>query len=306
MIGVHIGGKGLTCAAIDLSDKSIVPGSLVEGRVDKDSGNRHIIPLWSMKIKKALSAVPEDQLTGIGFAIPGPFDYVNGIGDYRGVPKYEQLRDCNITEELLKRLALKKTIEIRYVNDAIGFAIGQEWGSPLTGKKGLSIIIDEGFGSGFLADQLPVLSGSEIPPKGAVYLIPFEDGIADDHFSIRGLAKSYTDRGNAMSLSAQSLILNAHKSPQWTEIFKEFGKKLGTFLVPVLRNFKPEYISFGGVIGSQLSLFKGSMEQSLLAAGIRVSLVQPAAGDHAFLYGGARLFEEPYWKRIQPLLSAMD
>ncbi|MFY0626811.1 MAG: ROK family protein [Reichenbachiella sp.] len=306
IIGAFVGGKGFKCAAFDLMTKSIIEGSVVEGRVDKDAGNRHIIPLWSMKIKNSIKSINENELLGIGFSIPGPFDYKNGIGDYRGVPKYEQLNGCNITQELLKRLMLNKPVEIRYINDAIGFALGQEWLSTINSKKGISIILDTGLGSAFLVDQLPVLNGDGVPSQGAAYRIPFLDGIAEDYFSIRGLLREFSNQETPDSSVFQNKIQKVNKSDEDLIVFKNFGHRLGEFLIPTLKKFRPEYISFGGVIGSQLAFFKESLNDILLAENLNIKLQLPEVGDDAFMYGGARLFDEKYWSRIKPLLNQMD
>ena len=42
--------------------------------------------------------VPLENVKGIGFAMPGPFDYVKGICYIQGVAKYENLYGINVTE----------------------------------------------------------------------------------------------------------------------------------------------------------------------------------------------------------------
>lgn len=305
-IGAYVGGKGFKCAAFDLNTKKIIEGSSVEGRMDTDAGNRQIIPLWSLKIKGALRSISEDELVGIGFAIPGPFNYKKGIGGYQGVPKYESLNGCNISEELNKRLQLKKDIEFRYVNDAIGFALGQDWTSPIDNKKGLSIIIDAGLGSAYLTNQLPVFQGNGVPPKGATYKIPFNGGIADDYFSIRGLVNEYKKMGHTLVGSPQRAIQRAAKTQADKTVFKQFGENFGSFLTPIIEKFAPEYISFGGTIGTQLEFFEEGLKSSISKDNLQVDIQIPTVGDDAFMYGAARLFDEQYWAKIKPLLHLMD
>ena len=45
-----------------------------------------------------------ETVKGIGFAMPGPFDYVKGICYIRGVAKYENLYGINVGEAIAEAL----------------------------------------------------------------------------------------------------------------------------------------------------------------------------------------------------------
>ncbi|MCV9385270.1 ROK family protein [Reichenbachiella ulvae] len=306
VIGAYVGGKGFKCAAIDMESKSIVDGSLVVGKMDKDAGNRHIIPLWSLKLKTSMRAVDADEVLGIGFSIPGPFDYEKGIGDYRGVPKYESLHGCDISEELKKRVLPEGNLEFRYINDGIGFALGQDWVASGKNSRGISLIIDEGLGSAFLMNNLPVFKGRGVPEDGATYKVPFRNGIADDFFSIRGLIAKYSELGHKVPKFPVGAIQKSTKDQADLDTFSSFGKDLGEFLDPILSEFNPEYVSFGGLIGNQLQYFSSTLQKALSDDNKQVQLQTSEVGDDSFLFGAARLFQSSYWPTVQPLLAQMD
>ena len=306
VIGVHIGGKGISCAAFDLNTRTVVSGSQAEGKVNKDGKDRHILSLWSSQIRKSLGTINEDELVGIGFSIPGPFDYRNGIADYTGVPKYQELHGLNITEELSKRLLLKIAVEFRYINDAIAFATGEDWTGKGDSSKRVSIIIGEGLGSAFVQDEAPLLSGTGVPGGGVIYNLPYKNGIAEDFVSIRGLLEMFKGEGKLVLNNAQSLLLNGKNSDIGKKIFHDFGAELGEVIAPIISKFGPRRVSFGGVIGSELDLYKEGLQSRLASEATNPELHVPQEKDDLFLYGAARLFDDQYWGKVSPLLSRMN
>lgn len=113
-----------------------------------------------------MQSVDPDQLKGIGFAMPGPFDYVNGICLMRGVSKYENLYGINVGDELCKFLALKSRQDVRFINDVSAFAIGEAKAGKAAGAaRSMVITIGTGIGSAFIRNGIPVVSGSSVPEK---------------------------------------------------------------------------------------------------------------------------------------------
>jgi len=84
-IGTDIGGSHISCAAIDLVTGKIIKDTLSGKSVDNQAPADVIIDTWSQAISEILVKVPVEKVKGIGFAMPGPFDYVKGICYIRGV-----------------------------------------------------------------------------------------------------------------------------------------------------------------------------------------------------------------------------
>jgi glucokinase len=78
-IGADIGGSHITCAAVDLDSGKILRETLSERAVNNQAHANVIIQTWSEALSGALSKLPPEKVKGIGFAMPGPFDYVKGI-----------------------------------------------------------------------------------------------------------------------------------------------------------------------------------------------------------------------------------
>lgn len=305
-IGVCIGGKGIKCAAVDLSTNRIVPGSLVESSVRADGSARHICTLWAMNIRKSIERSGADQIAGVGFSIPGNFDYVNGIGLYRTKAKFGELNQVNVKDEIIKRLGLDYEVPVRFVNDAIGFAIGGQSMARDTSNV-VYIIIEDGFGSGFISNGYPVLKGTNVPDRGVVYHLPFKDGIAEDYFSNKGVLKAYQESGGKMFINIRSLINAGHHGhAQVTAIFKQFGQNLGEVLAPVLNKFNATKVVFGGSLGKELDLYGAEFRTSLMSHGCSTAVEKESDEQDLFVVGGAQLAKDQYWMSIEGLLPLMD
>jgi glucokinase len=186
VIGVDIGGSHITCMAVEPGLKKVLPDICVRMGVDSQASAAEILSTWAEALGDCLSHFNQDKLGGIGFAMPGPFDYPSGLALFSGVKKYDSLFNINIREEMRKRLSLPGHLPVRFMNDAACFAIGEAWlGKAAAFQRTMAITLGTGFGSAFLNDGIPVESGNEVPSFGCVYHLPYEDSIADDYFSSR-------------------------------------------------------------------------------------------------------------------------
>ena len=194
-IGTDIGGSHISCAAVDLVSGKILRDTLTERQVDNQAQASTIIGIWSKALSEVLAKIPIENVKGIGFAMPGPFDYVKGICYIRGVAKYENLYGFNISDAIASSLHVNDDFLIRFMNDASSFAVGEAWaGSASKYNRSLSITLGTGFGSAFISNRIPIVDGPEVPKLGCIYHLPYKDGIADDYFSTRGLLLRYKNQ----------------------------------------------------------------------------------------------------------------
>src|SRR5690606_38317524 len=94
-IGADIGGSHISCAAVDIGSFRILKETITERDVNNKAPAAEIISVWADALSAAVSKIPRENLKGIGFGMPGPFDYVKGISYIKGVAKYENLYGCN-------------------------------------------------------------------------------------------------------------------------------------------------------------------------------------------------------------------
>ena len=82
----------------------IFKDTLTERAVDNQATADDIIGVWTEALSGVLAKVHLENVKGIGFAMPGPFDYVKGICYIKGVAKYENLYGINIAESIASSL----------------------------------------------------------------------------------------------------------------------------------------------------------------------------------------------------------
>ena len=305
-IGADIGGSHITSAAIDLKSGNILRETITEREVNNQASASTIIGVWADALSGALSKVPSENVKGIGFAMPGPFDYVKGICYIKGVAKYENLYGLNISDAIASKLVVPHDFLIRFMNDASSFAVGEAWaGSAKNAARSLSITLGTGFGSAFIADRIPIVDGPLVPKIGCVYHLPYRNGIADDYFSTRGLLGRYKESTGKELNGVKELAELASNDEVIMRLFRDFGEKLGIFLAPWLKGFEAEILVIGGNISHAYNLFGKYFEQSLKEQNCNCEVALSQLKEDAALLGSAYLLDDSFWKAVQHALPLM-
>jgi glucokinase len=305
-IGTDIGGSHISCAAIDLITGKILKKTFAERTVNNQAQASEIISLWASALSDSLSKVPIGKAKGIGFAMPGPFDYVQGISYIRGVAKYENLYGFNITDAISSLLNVPKGFLIRFMNDASAFAVGEAWaGSASKVNRSLSITLGTGFGSAFISNKIPIVDGPQVPKLGCIYHLPYNDGIADDYFSTRGLLGRYRKLTGVELEGVKELAELAPSEKKVSELFIDLGDKLGLFLAPWLKRFGAEILVIGGNISHAYNLFGKVFEARLKIENCECEVALSKLKEDAALLGSAYLLDDIFWKSVQHALPLM-
>lgn len=306
-IGTDIGGSHISCVAIDLEKKVIVKESLSGLAVDNQAGAGEIFDAWAAALKKSIAAIDSNQLAGIGFAMPGPFNYAKGIAMFTNeVAKFQSLYGLNVSERLKQLLNLGVDYDLRYMNDATAFAIGEAWIGKAAGfKRSVAITLGTGFGSAFLDGGIPVVERHDVPKMGCVWHLPFNGGIADDSFSTRWFVSQYNKKSGAKVDGVKEIADKVATDSLAKGVFVEFGNNLGTFLCPLLNKFGAETLVIGGNVAGAYHLFGNALETALKGQKGGIPVYISALKEDAALVGSARLFDEQFWASVKPLLPLM-
>jgi len=307
-IGVDVGGSHVSCAACNIEEKRYLRDTFSESDLDNQGTADEIIGVWSRTIQQTIDKVGLKNVAGIGFAMPGPFDYAKGIAMFKGNnKKYENIYGLNVPEALRIKLNLPDSFPIRFINDATAFAIGEDWIGMASGsKRSMAITLGTGFGSAFLSDRLPVVSGSEVPEMGCVWYLPFENGTADDYFSTRGFLNRYFEKTGVQVSGVKALVQLADEQVDAKMLFEDFGNKLGLFLAPWVVKFGVEVLVIGGNISYAFHLFGESLKTSLEANGADIRIAVSELKESASMIGSAVLVDENYFGRVKSLLPQMS
>ena len=330
-LGVDIGGSHVSCGVVDLATGALDEASLRRAAINASASAGEILDAWLGPIEAALGVQAGTVITGIGIAMPGPFDYANGISYIRGLNKYQSLYGLNIKRELSGRLRFPGD-RIVFLNDACCFALGENWvGAGRGFRRMVGITLGTGFGSALVIGGKCIESGRGVPPGGAFWNFPFRDGIAESYFNGRWLLKRYAELSGRTLADVSELAQEAAKNPSLEtmpvsapdeqganadsgrkapfpsaralapdpaegspagRVFIEYAESLAAFLAPWLREFGAEGLIVGGNIARSHRLFLPKMIDDLIENGVRTRVVPSALLDKASIIGAAGLLRK--------------
>lgn len=279
---LDIGGTHVTAARVDVESASVEPASRCRLQLRPD-GNR--AELLASVLEAAAAAGCDVDRCGV--AVPGPFDYENGICTIRGVGKLEALYGVDLRRELAATLGLAKPASVRFLNDAEAFLLGEAWaGVARTHRRAVGITLGTGLGSAFLADGRIVDEGPAVPPEGSLHLVPFRGAPVEDVISRRGLLARYGAADAALDVErVASRARDGEK--QACEAFDHVSRALGEFLDPWLTAFAPSCVVVGGSIARAWDLIRPNLRAALADIG-SLEVLAPADNlDDAPLLGAA-------------------
>jgi glucokinase len=306
-IGVDVGGSHVSCMAYDLFNKKLLPETFAENDLNNHGQPDEIIDAWGKTIQKSMELAGRENVLGIGFAMPGPFDYVKGIPMFTGENgKYENIYGIDVPADLRKYLGLNNDFKIRFINDATAFAIGEDQvGKARDFDHSLSVTLGTGFGSAFIKNGLPIVEGAEVPENGCLWHLTFEDGIADDYFSTRGLITRFEKVSGKKMQGVKEIADLAATSPEAVELFEDFGTKMGEFLQSWIEKFDIEVFVIGGNISRAYHLFGASLSFFLEQANLKMEVTVSELKETASFIGAATLVDEKFYQRVMPALEKM-
>lgn len=224
----------------------------------------------------ALISAPAGAMWGV--ALPGPFDYSNGIGLFHGVAKFEALNGFDLGAALLAGLP-GSPAGVRFLNDADAFGLGEWAAGTLAGHtRGLALTLGTGIGSAFLADGEVVDSGPSVPAEGSVHLLSIDGHPLEDTVSRRAILAAYGRPG--VDVADVAAAARSGEAEAGGVLRTAFGA-LGAALRPWIRSFGATIVVVGGSMAGSWDLVEPP-----LRAGLSGPLVVRARrGEEAALLG---------------------
>ena len=294
-LGIDVGGSHITLDLVDEKTFELLPGATVREPLDSHQPPSAVLDTFERAIRACAAKAAPGAVKGIGLAIPGPFDYPNGI--CRITPhqnKYEQCFGVNFRQYLSNALTdsvpPNAQIPVVFNNDAACFALGEYFRGGAKGfKRPVVVTLGTGFGASFLKDGRPQTQGDDVPPDGELWHVPYKTGIADDFFSTRWLVAEW-QRLTGQTVAGGKEIAEAALwgDANAKDIYRTFGENLAEFVAPWLAKFGADAFVIGGNIARDWDLYVPALEAGLadrLPFGIAVRPCQ--LGEQAPIYGAA-------------------
>lgn len=276
IVGVDIGGSHITAAIIDLDKQCVVKKSRVRNHVDTFGEKNAILTCWGETIKSLIDFFPEHEIA-LCIAMPGPFDYANGVSLIKGMNKYEALYGVEVKKFLCEYLQLNME-NIFFWNDAYAFLKGELFAGSARGyERALGITLGTGLGSavGIYGEVQDANLG----------VSTFKQGIAEDYISTRWFIKRYHELSGKNAKDTKELAARYNMDHHATILFNEFARNLADFLTPVILQYHPEVVIIGGNIARAHSLFLSKSQVILNRRGIHAILKITSLWEDAAMIG---------------------
>lgn len=204
---------------------------------------------------------PLKNLKGIGIAIPGPFDYREGV--FRMEHKYAAVYGENFAE----LAGVPAGFPVKYMHDVTSVLEGALRMLELEGNVALATL---GTGLGFcVALDGKVQYNPAGSPAHSIWKMPWNNGILEDVVSARGIRDAYAAKTGIASASALDVALAANAGDESAmEVYSELGTALGESIAELLEELEIKTLLMGGQISKSLKLMDRPLRNAL--EGVRI------------------------------------
>lgn len=280
--GIDIGGTHITVCLIDIDTGHIINGSRTRAYIDTSLDKEAIISSWADVIRQAHKK-GGIGLRKIGIAMPGPFDYENGISYIKDLHKYESLYGLNVKALLASELGIVPG-NIKLINDASAYLLGEIRAGAAKGCENVvGITLGTGLGSAsYYNKQLH---------EGDLYRTDFENGKCEDYVSARWLIFEYEKLSGKKVNNVKEIADRCPYEEIAANVFDRFGSNLFNVLYKRYYQQSPELVVIGGNIAKAWDRFIPSSVNAMQQAGFQFKMKPAELGEDAALTGAAYLWE---------------
>ncbi|MBN8876702.1 MAG: ROK family protein [Sphingobacteriales bacterium] len=278
-IGVDIGGSHISAARIDMNAAIVLHQHKVRRSVNAQATATEIIEAWAAAIRKAAIDIPSNAIH-LGIAMPGPFDYSEGISGMKDQGKYDSLFGLNVKALLADALNVPAK-QIFFMNDAACFLQGEMFGGAGRGKrKAIGLTLGTGLGSAWYEEETGAMDAD-------LWRSPFRSGIAEDYLSTRWFIHCYHKLSGRQVSNVKELLEQRPHDKNADKVLDVFAVNLAAFLLPLIKEKEPGVVLLGGNISRAYDLFAGTLIDTLLQNGVDICMQQAEDGETAAMLGAA-------------------
>jgi len=263
ILGADIGGSHITAAIIDSKEHKIINDTIIRLPVDASATSSVILGTWAEAITQVLHKAAESKPGYLAFAMPGPFNYQDGISLIKGLHKYDLLYGINVKEYLSEQLNLPPN-RIGLVNDAQAFLEGEiRVNGYNKSQKILGVTLGTGLGT--------AISYNGITNDMNFAILPFLNGIAEEYLSTRWFVSKYNQLSDQPVNNVKDMLMQ-EQHPIIDAVFDEFTQNFSSFLTSIINEERIEVVIIGGNIAKAEDKFLNALKSNLNKSGI---LTQP-------------------------------
>ena len=208
----------------------------------------------AMALRNAIGDIGEVER--IGIAIPGPFDFKEGI--FLMKHKF-----AAVYGRSFRALAgVPESVPIRYMHDVNAALQGAV---TILGLKGNTALVTLGTGLGFSYTINGEVQTSPMgSPERSIYNLPCGDGILEDKISGKGIRGFYAEKTGETGINAHAIAQLANAGNDAAlEAYSDVGTLLGEVLADILPDLGVTTLLMGGQISKSLSLMQRPLANAL-------------------------------------------
>lgn len=276
VLGVYISGYHITTLVVNLRDRTVVKSSYQRKPINSRGSAADIIDSCGAAIGEALST---NGVTKIGIAMPGPFDYEQGISYIRNNKKHEALYGLNVKQLLANKLNVPVS-DICMMNDAASFLKGEVFAGVAHGYENvIGLTLGTGLGTAKLSNGTAEDAG--------LWQSPYLDSVAEDYLSERWFTKRYYALSGVNVLNVKELSGFYGSSNTVKTVFKEFAFNLAAFTAQFIKAENPQIVVLSGDISRVADCFLSAFKTQLSKLGHDIPVHVSKLNTDAVLIGVA-------------------
>lgn len=288
-IGVDVGGSHIACQVMELNSCSPVAETYTEVKIAESESAQKILSAWDNALSECMQKAGARAITGMGVAIPSPFDFIRGIA--QAEHKFASIKGINVRSELHRITGIDPN-NIRFTNDAAGFGMGA-W--SLGGGKArhlIGVTLGTGFGASFIVDGCYATYGPGVPIGGELWDYPFRGRIAEDFVSTRWFEEEFHQITGVPITGVKPMIDFYHADKYTTEvraIFDQFANTFAEIMLPFVQHFKADTLVIGGGMVRAEEFFFPQIRNYFSERNVQIPIVAMADTTSAIIAGAAAL-----------------
>lgn len=282
LIGIDIGGSHITASTIDFDTNRLNSESIQCHKIDAGAPANQVICSWADAIRNTSENIPNMY---VGIAMPGPFDYENGISYMQNQHKYDQLYRKNVKQLLADELKILPS-HFHFINDAASFLLGEmTGGSGMEYQSALGITLGTGLGS--------AIYNSGTVKDASLWQMPFKESIAEDYISTRWLCSRFRALNGNSVKDVKEIVEQYPGHSDTVQLFEEFAGNLSDFIKKFLEKTSPEIIIIGGNITKAGDYFLEELRYRLEISNSAIAVKTSFLGEKATILGAVQ-----EWRKI--------
>lgn len=283
IIGVEVSVPGIEVAIVDTQKKEVIPGTKRFRAVHTNESAENLIQAWSETITE-VHALREKPVSDIAIAMPGPFDFKNGISYMINQRKFDALYNVNVKALLAAKLGIDPDY-IKFFSNICCFITGELAGGAAQGYQNiLAFTLNQGLGSASYH--------SGVLRDAGLWNKPFRNGIVEDYIGTSWLTRRYEEFTGIRVHDVKELAHYAATDDGIGQlVFNEYGENFVKFLLQYVGNYDPDLLLIGGH-SNAWEFFLDHVIDRLHEKNIKIPVKLGTLRDESMLLGASILFND--------------